>query len=214
MVEFFHYAALGHGSCCLVVNGGSTGNCPSGDKRGSVPTDCTLQPPQRTEGGLAEYRNPLAKEPSLTMGNSGNHGDPQNSVGCYITSTASGFTKKSFINELSGRLFYTQNNNVVANFTSVKKEFQNLIDQLSTSIGEIFTWNTSITGQRTILHSLLLKVEEEIKGILKRKERVKELTRTLGIVKRATWYESDGVRTQQTVSGVALLLVVLAVFWK
>ncbi|AAZ10916.1 hypothetical protein, conserved [Trypanosoma brucei brucei TREU927] len=220
MVDFFHYAAFSPGSCCLVVDGGSMEDCPFDRKRGIVPRDCIVEPPQHSEGSLAEYENPLNTELSLTMGNSGNYGKTPNSYGCYITSTAGGFnTKKSFINELSGGLFYTQNNNVVANFSSVGKEFQELIDQLNTSISDIFTWNTSITGQRTILHSLLLRFEEEVGDILKRKKRVMDVTKRLGSIEDVSWYdnesyESDGMSKKPNLSEVALLLFVFSVFWK
>ncbi|AAZ10912.1 hypothetical protein, conserved [Trypanosoma brucei brucei TREU927] len=219
MVEVFHHAALGYGNCCLVVDGGATGDCIRGGKRGSVPRDCTVEPPQHSEGGLAEYENPLNTELSLTMGNAGDQGADA-VYGCYITTTYQPYTKgkKPFINELSGGLFYTQNDRLMANFSSIGEEFQELIDLLSASVIKISAGNTSITAQRAVLDRLLLELEEKVRSIVKMKERTNELTETLGNAKDSPWndnYSEDNngvVKFQQTLPWVALLLCVLVPF--
>ncbi|AAZ10914.1 hypothetical protein, conserved [Trypanosoma brucei brucei TREU927] len=213
-VESFAHAALSTLSCCLVVDGGATGDCMKNGKRGSVPRDCIVEPLQRSEGSLAEYKNPLDEGLTLTMGNAGNYRN-YSEYGCYITTTHQSYTsgRKSLIYELSGGLFYTQNNNVVANFSSIGEEFQELIDLLSASVIKISAGNTSITAQRAVLDRLLLELEERVRYILEKKETTNELTETLGIVKHIHWNdkesnESDSVaRVQQTLLGVALLLL-------
>ncbi|CBH10627.1 ESAG11-related protein, putative [Trypanosoma brucei gambiense DAL972] len=220
MVESFAHAALSTLSCCLVVNGGATGDCTKNGQRGSVPRDCTTYPPQRIEGSLAEYENPLDKELTLTMGNAGNY---RNHVGygCYITTTNSSYIRgrKSLIYELSGGLFNTSENALISNFSSIGEEFQHLIGQLNANVGMISAGNTSITGQKATLDSLFLKLEEEVRSILKGRETTMELTEKLGTMKDIPWYDKesnviDGVKTKPNLSGVTMLLFVFVVFGK
>ncbi|AAZ10918.1 hypothetical protein, conserved [Trypanosoma brucei brucei TREU927] len=217
MVELFAQTAFGSGNCCLVVDGGATGDCIRGGKRGSVPTDCTIYPPQRSEGGLAEYKNPLDEGLTLTMGNAGDEGEYP-LCGCFITTTNDTYSrgKKSLIYELSGGLFYTQNNRLMANFTFVGKEFQELIDPLRRVTNNFSAWNTSITRQRAVLDGLLLKLKKEIRHVLE-KEKNKAITEALGSTKNIPWFgnesgNSDGMGTQPTLRGVSLFLFFLVFF--
>ncbi|CBH10625.1 ESAG11-related protein, putative [Trypanosoma brucei gambiense DAL972] len=220
MVESFSHAALSTGCCCLVVDGGATGDCIKDGKRGIVPKDCTVYPIAQSESVIADYNNPLANELTLTMGNAGNY---RNHVGygCYITTTNSSYIRgrKSLIYELSGGLFNTSENALISNFSSIGEEFQHLIGQLNANVGMISAGNTSITGQKATLDSLFLKLEEEVRSILKGRETTMELTEKLGTMKDIPWYDKesnviDGVKTKPNLSGVTMLLFVFVVFGK